>query len=206
MQLSEFRTDVLDMLGLQAGDPFWPDAKLNRFINRALRHISTRHDWPWLEVETTFNTAVGTKDYSPPAGWRKTEQIAIRGDDLDYRTKRDAKEYEGYDNSLPVVYTFVADQIRLLPVPSTIVEVTHVYTRHEPELTLDTSEPILPEEYADYLTVTAARRAAAAMGDSERMLTMAALIDDWERRLDDDVLRSKAYPKVKARRDWRLNV
>lgn len=206
MQLSEFRTDVLDMLGLSAGDPFWPDAKLNRFINRALRHISTKHDWPWLEVSTTFSTVAGTSDYTPPSGWRKTELLAIDGDDLDYRTKRDAKAIETMTNATPVLYTIVANQLRLLPTPSTVVTVDHVYTRHEPELTLDTSEPLMPEEYSDYLTVTAARRAAAAMGDSERMITLSSLIEEWERRLDDDIRQSKAYPKVKARRDWRVNL
>ena len=205
--LSDQRTEVLELLGIPDGDPFWPTAKLNRFINRALRQISTAHDWPWLQVEATIPLVQGTRDYAVPADWRKTLSLTINGDDLDYFSKRASVKYRQYDTQRPVIYTYQAGNLQFLPVPGTSgLSDEHLYIRHEPLLVADVDVPLLPDAYSDYLSVTAAKRAAASMGDTERMATMTMMQDDWIKIIRDDIRPTRANPRVRARDDWRVNV
>lgn len=205
--LSALRSSVYLRTGLETDDAFFPAATVDAFINASLQQMSTFHRWPWLEkVDTTFTaTVVGQSAYTPAADWRTTRRLQIDATDLELRTPRDMAQYAN-NNGRPYFYYIEAEEIYLVPTPSTVKAVTHVYTATEPALSDDSDEPLLPNEYADLLVVMASRIVSLRKRDLEMYTMLTSERNDWLAHMRDDVRRSAAPSRLKARNDWGMNV
>lgn len=201
--LAEFRTEILETAGLAADDARFPDATLNRMINRGLRSLSAEHIWPWQDSSETINTVAGTVGYTPASGWVRTKRLTYEGFDLVEMQAETATPYmEG--TGAPVGYFIEEDQIHFVPEPDGVYAVAHVFERDEPELSSDGSTPLLPERYADWLVFTVLVQVATRLRDNELYQIADRERAKWYRRASDEVRRSTGALLIRARNDWTL--
>lgn len=204
MELQDIRTEVRDVAGINSNDPKWTDTILNRYINAALQRISTRHDWWFLDEVATFNLVVGQENYALPSDHRKTRNLWISNYDLAYRQPKEWVLTQNYNHQIPVVYSIFHQELHLGPVPNSTEEVTHLYVKTEPALVNDTDEPNLPTEYMDYLVSVCVMRIAVSLKDQDLYSMAMNERDEWQRRADDDVRKTRANVRIATRRDWRV--
>ena len=92
-QLQTLRTEILETAGLAADDARFPDATLNRIVNRALRQISSEAEWPWNQASETITTAADDAEYSPAVAWTKTIRLRYSDRDLHEYSAHAAQQY-----------------------------------------------------------------------------------------------------------------
>lgn len=200
-QLQTIRTEILETAGLASDDPRFPDATLNRIINRALRALSAEHDWPWMEASETITTAANDAEYSPAADWAETKRLRYEDRDLQQYQAADAQQYAN-DTGEPVGFYIEEDLIHIVPVPDGVYPIEHIYYSYVTALSGDTDTPALPDRYVDYLVWHALKQVAARIRD-EKLYGMADNeTRDWYRRASDEVRRSNKSVPIKTRSDW----
>jgi hypothetical protein len=201
-QLQTIRTEVLETAGLATDDARFPDATLNRIINRALRTLSSYHDWPWNQDSETITTVASTVAYTPAdSAWSKTLRLRYDNRDLLRYQPRDAARYANITGS-PVGYYVEEDQIHIIPTPDGAYSIEHVYSEYETALSDDTDTADLPDRYIDWLVWEAVKLVAARIRDMDLFAMADRQTDDWMKRAHDEALRTKASIKVKTRSDW----
>jgi hypothetical protein len=180
MQLSDFRLGVWDRLGVRTNDPAFPSPTVTRFVNAALREMSSEHAWPWLATSETISTVAGTDSYSPAdVHWMATNALVVMVSNVPYplaRVERDVldDDYDSVVQRQPEAFAVYADQLVVRPIPDAVYTLTHRYQRAEKVLASDSDTPYLPDAYADVvidlaLAITLGRskeepRAVAALG------------------------------------------
>lgn len=201
MQLQDLRTEILETAGLAADDSRFPDATLNRVINRALRQIGSEAEWPWNQASETITTVADTIAYTPAAAWTKTIRLAYKGNDLTEYQAQDAQQY-AEDNGTPFGFYVEEDQIHLVPVPDGVYDIEHIYQGIETALSGDTDEPNLPDRYIDWLVFTAMIQVATRINDTDKYSMADRERKYWRQRVYDDRRRSKKNTAPKTRNDW----
>lgn len=201
-QLQTMRTEVLETSGLATDDPRFPDATMDRIINRALRTLSAYHDWPWNQDSETITTAASTVAYSSAdAAWYKTARLRYENRDLLRYQPKDAVRFVNITGS-PIGYYVEEEQIHIVPTPDGAYSIEHVYYEYEDALSGDTATADLPDRYVDWLVWESCKLVAARIRDTELYAMASQQASDWRRRAEDEVLRTKASIKVKTRSDW----
>ena len=82
MQLSEIRSQVRERTGVGVDDPILTNTVITSLINSAIRRMTVKFDWPWLEqIETKDTTAdtsalgaLASEWVDPDAGLRRMER------------------------------------------------------------------------------------------------------------------------------------
>lgn len=208
-QLSDIRTDALDVFGYNANDPLLDSTTLNRLVNGALRQLSAEYDWPWLYEESNFSTVAGTSDYAVPARWKRTAWVAIEDIDLQVISPRDMRSYVGDPDRKghPAFWTPVGDShLRLGPTPDQVYSVDHGYFAYEAELSDDTDVTALSAEFDDMLVMYVAKKLAMRKGEMAQIRLAQEEINGWKRRARDEVRKSTQLLRVKTRRDTRPGI
>ena len=204
------RSDLIDRAreaaGIDASDPRVPDAFMNVLINRALRQISTDAPWPWLQVVDTSNlvTVADTASYTPPTVWQATDRISYNNMRLARIQPEEAPRYYYDTAGSPRAFTVEGDKIYIYPLPDGAYTLTHVYYRFEPELDDDSDEPLLPEQYEDYLLSVAGKLLALRVSDREQYIMFRDEQRGWVDRMKDDVSRVRGPLRPRTRNDWTL--
>ncbi len=202
-QLQNIRTEALEEAGLASDDARFTDATLNRFVNTALRQISSEAEWPWNQTSEIISTVADTIAYTPTSGWAKTIRLAYDNRDLHEYQARDAQQFVNITGS-PVGFYIEEEQIHFIPVPDGVYSVTHVYQAIETALSGDTDTPALPDRYIGWLLnavlISIAKRIRDtdlySIADRERRL--------WRQRAYDDRRRSTGTTTPQARNDWHM--
>lgn len=199
--LAEFRTEILETAGLAADDARFPEATLNRIINRALRSLSAEHVWPWQDGSETITTAADTGSYAPDAAWVRTKRLVYDNFELQELHPETAQAYLS-GTGAPVAYFIEEDEIHFVPVPDGVYSVEHVYESDEPELTSDGQSPLLPERYTDWLVFTALVQVATRLRDQDLYAIADRERGKWYRRASDEARRSTGGLMIRGRQDW----
>lgn len=201
-QLQTIRTEVLETSGLASDDSRFPDATMDRIINRALRTLSAYHDWPWNQDSETIATVADTVAYSSAdAAWYKTSRVQYDNRDLFRYQPRDAIRYVNITGE-PRGYYVEEEQLHIIPTPNGVYSLTHVYYEYEAALSGDTATADLPDRYIDWLVWEACKLVAARIRDNDLFTISERQCREWLKRAHDEVLRTKASIKVQTRSDW----
>ncbi len=199
--LDGLELEILETAGLGSDDARFPSATLVRFINRALRQISSEAEWPWNQGSETISTVADTIAYTPAAAWTKTIRLSYDNRDLHEYQARDAQQFAN-DNGKPVGFYIEEDEIHFVPVPDGVYSVTHVYQGLETALVAGSSAPALPERYIDWLIYSAIVTVAVKMRDTDLYSIADRERKLWRQRVYDDRRRSIGTMIPKARNDW----
>ncbi len=198
--LSAIRVEVLETAGLASDDPRFPDATLDRIINRALRSITAEHDWPWNDATETLTTADGTQAYSLHASWSKTKRMRYLARDLIEFQPRDGAQYFN-DSGKPFGFFIESEKANFIPTPDAVYSILHVYSKYETTLTSAVA-PSLPDRYMDWLVFVSLKQIATRIKDAE-MYGMADREQKlWRVRANDEVRRSTGTMTIQTRNDW----
>ena len=204
MQLTDIRDDVRILTGIPSNDGRVPDSVLTALINSSLRRITQEHDWPWLYVTDTTNTAtvVGTAAYSCEAGFRRTVRVTLGGDrDVQARSPRDLVDLSTI-NDYPRYFTVENDVLTLAPVPTEIETLEHVYLGSETALSGDTDEPLVPDAYIDLVLFGASYLVHSRLKDTQAFRGAFAEYKDRVRSYADDTRQFTGGVVPKHRNDW----
>lgn len=202
-QLQDIRTEILETAGLAADDARFPDATMNRIVNRALRQIGREAEWPWNQGSETINTVADTPAYTPAAAWTKTIRLRYEDRDLVEMSPRDAQQFAN-DTGSPRIFYIEEDQIHVVPTPDGVYAIEHVYQGVETALSGDTDEPNLPDRYLDWLVYTALVSVATRVQDTELYGIADRERRQWRQRAHDDRRRSTGtmVPQTRTDIDW----
>ena len=200
-QLSDIRTEILETAGLASDDARFPDATVNRIVNRALRQVSSEHDWPWNQVSGTLSTVADTQSTAFPSSLSKVLRLEIEGRNLLQITAAEGGTYS-QDTGRPQAYFIEGDEIHWAPVPDGVYTVNITYTVYETALALDADTPNLPDRFMDWLVQTALVQVAQRIRDTELFSMADRERRMWSRRAADEVRRSSQSTRIKTRSDW----
>lgn len=204
MQLSDIRDEVRTLTGVPADDARVPDSVLTSLINSSLRRITQEHDWPWLYVVDTTNTAtvVGQTDYTCEIGFRRTLSVTLGGDrDIRARTPRDVESLSTV-NDYPRFYTVERNTLILVPVPTEVETIKHVYLGSDDTLVDDADAPLMPDAYIDLVLFGAAYLVHARLKDTQAFRGAIAEYKDRITRYADDTRQFTGGIVPKHRDDW----
>lgn len=188
MNLGELRTEVKNRLAIPtAGDGLITDTIANGAINSALRVITTTRDWPWLltSSQLAFPANVGYAEI--PCEFIRAKELVIDTRRICYVELNEFIDQTkiGY----PYVFTLIGNQVKLSPIPTTLTLGTMYYYKAEPELTIDTQNPIIPEFLQNWVVAYAAYLCALRRQDEGTSQVYLAESNDLLNRMRDDVRR-----------------
>lgn len=200
-QLSEIRTEILETAGLASDDSRFPDATMNRIVNRALRAINAERDWPWNQRQTNLTTTANVQFTNFPTQLSKVLRLEIDGRNLQQVTPQEGGTYSQLTGE-PHVYWVEHDKIHWGPVPDGTYTVYCAYHGYEDALSADGDTPNLPDRYIDWLVQTALVQISQRIRDTDLYSMADRERRAWSRKAADDARRSAASSKVKSRDDW----
>lgn len=200
-QLSDIRTEILETAGLASDDARFPDATMNRIVNRALRQVSSEHDWPWNHAQTNLTTTANVQTVSMPAATSKILRLEIEGKQLLQLTASEGGSYS-QDRGRPQAYWVEHEKIHFAPVPDGAYTVYTLYSAYETALSSDSDTPALPDRFMDWLVQTALVQVAQRIRDTDLYQMADRERRMWGRRAADEVRRSAQTVKLKTRSDW----
>lgn len=202
MQLGEFREQVYARAGISSDNANIPPDVVDRFINAALRKASTRFDPFWLETSASLSVTAGTYEYalSLLTSFHKLSRIQ----DSEYNVlisigKQELTRHLSYSPQRPRYYAVEEQKIKLAPIPAENATLTVIYYRLEDALTDESDEPLLPDQYADWLVCEAAIYAAQKERDMDMVAMLSRERDDWVKETRNDIRQQRALPRVRTR-------
>lgn len=201
MQLSAIQTELLETAGIDSADARFPSATLTRIINRALRRIDAKHDWPWNYASETITTAASDADYAAPTNYSRTVRLRYSDRDLMQYAPSDTARWSS-ETGAPYGFYVEEEQIHIVPTPDGVYSVEHIYVAYETALAANSDSPALPDMYIDALINECLIQVAQRTGDGAMYQMAKAEAKDWERRMHDDVRRARKSPKIRTRYDW----
>lgn len=202
MLLAELREQSYARAGISPDNANVPADLMDRFINAALRKASTRFDPFWLETSAPLSVTAGTNEYalSLLPNFHKLSRIqAADGRVLRSLGKHELPLFLSFAAQRPQVYSVEEQKIKMAPIPAEDETLTAIYFRLEDELTDESDEPLLPDQYADWLVCEAAINAATKERDAEMLTVLRHERDDWVRNIRDDIRQQRAFPRVRTR-------
>lgn len=175
---------------------------LDGLVNEANLAVCADRDWPWLRTTATFSTVSGTGDYTPPADWIRTlsvrvvdeqQMVLLTPDDLDGRYPDSATR------GTPSAYAVDGSILRLRAIPNGVFSVLHRYVKVPALLVNDADIPDLPPLFHPILAEYACALAFRRIGDDTRAVMAKAEVDEWRRRMLDDMRRTKQTSSIRVR-------
>ena len=203
MELDDIRNEVRIRAGVDGQDAMAADSILTSLVNASIREVANMRDWDWLVASETINTVVDTDAYARDALAKTTIRVedVARGELLRIVTPRAAARYNDISGR-PVFWHVEAGQLVLVPTPSEVRAIKHVYIRMETALSGDTDEPLVPDYAINLVIVKAALRVAARMDNTSQYRLLADEERDVTYALQNEVRRGKGAPTIDSRRDW----
>ena len=164
-----------------AGDPLLDEPTLNQCIEQALRDVSSVSDWPWLITSSsvTFTAGVGPA----PATMVKVRELVVNSTRAKYVELNEFLDTVALGDQW--VWTVIGTNLRLTPVPTVSPTNTLYFIRAEPDLTLDTQSPLIPEAHQQAVLSRASYHAEIRRGRAEAAAVHNAEYEDDLRRMRD---------------------
>lgn len=203
--LSTIRAAAYERAGISEDDPKFTASTMTTLINSALRQVSADFDPFWLLASGTIAvvaSTVASPTYyltSTLTRFRKIQRIVDdEGFDVQAVGKR---EFGRYARNLgkPNVYLVEEGYIKLGPISTASHTYAVHYYQNEIPLASDGDQPELPVEYTDFLVCRAAKLAAIKNRDYEMVRELDKEIEDWKKRIADDLRQMKANPRIVLR-------
>lgn len=202
MQLAQLREQSYARAGISPDNANISVNVMDRFINAALRKASTRFDPFWLETSTTLTLEAGTYEYSLSELVSFHKLSRVQDEHFNVLTsvgKHELPRYLMLTHQRPRFYSVEEQKLKVAPIPAETGTITVVYFRLEDPLNNESDEPLLPDQYADWLVCEAAINAATKERDIEMLTVLRQERDDWVRIIRDDIRQQRAFPRVRTR-------
>jgi hypothetical protein len=163
------------------------------WINDAYKDVASRMDWSWLVSNSNFQTVVGDHSYTLASDLLKLLNIKTSQTNLKARDRKwlydNYPEYPEYPESADITtnygepsdYLQVNRDVWLFPIPKTEKTVYYLYKKQVTELTQDSDEPLVPEQFREVIAQGAYLRWLVADEADEYMLRQAE--DKFERMI-----------------------
>lgn len=178
MTFLELQNRALKALNMSTAASTEPRTRVKEAINTWHRRILTRPQFARLlrDRQLTLTTVASTHTYTLASSVKRINGITDQTNDIPLR-RRDLTWLRQQDPGLdisgqPVAYVFLGQsssgllQVQLWPTPSSAYTYTVDYTAQYTDMSADTDEPLLPEDF-------------------HHVLALGAQADEW-RRADDD--------------------
>lgn len=204
MNRGELRTEIKNRLAIpSSGDGLITDSVVNQAITDALNVIVTTRDWPWLltSQQLAFPANIGKADL--PCDFVRAKELVINDQPVTYV---DLNEFL-YTNELgyPYVWTIAGNDVKIWPVGTQLVLGTMWYYRSEPEMTVDSQEPLMPAFLHQWIVAYGAYLCAMRRQDEGRAQVYFAQSNDLLNRMRDDVRRKTGRRIQVARNSTYVN-
>jgi len=186
MNRGELRTEIKNRLAIpSAADGLITDTFVDSSINSALRVITTTRDWPWL-LTTSQLAFPGNVGYTElPCEFVRAKELVIDNNRVPFV---DVNQFiEQNQVGYPYVWTIVGSQVKIWPVPTTLTLGTMYYYQAEPELTVDTQNPLMPDFLQGWIVAYASYLCALRRQDEGTAQIYFSESNDLLNRMRDDV-------------------
>lgn len=129
--------------------------RVKEWLNLVYQEIVSRKQWSWLEASASFNTVANTYEYAVTSLGSDVDKVAsLRIEESpDYLIAVPALSMDAMfpdpDRSTgqPRYYTIWGANIRVFPVPAQVYSIKGKYYKTAPELTSDSSTPLIPAKF-----------------------------------------------------------
>ena len=163
MNKRELRTAIRDRNGIpDAGDGLAGHTDIDACIAHALADLSAEDRWPRLLTSASLTFSGNAA--ALPTGWVSSRELLVNG----YIAPHVGLN-EFLEGSTSYVWTEQGANVVLNPTPSSAPTATLWYYRVEPELTTDTSEPLLPAQWHRALAARASYHLNVRRKDGDRI-------------------------------------
>jgi hypothetical protein len=200
MNRGELRTEIKNRLAIpSSGDGLITDSVVNTAIQDALNVIATTRDWPWLltSQQLAFPANIGATEL--PCDFIRAKELVINGQPVTYV---DLNQFLATDQlGYPYVWTTVGNDIKIFPIPGTLLLGTLYYYKAEPELTTDGQSPLMPSFLHQWIVAYGAYLCALRRQDEGRAQVYFAQSNDLLNRMRDDV-RRKTGRRIQTSREY----
>lgn len=143
-----------------AGDPLLDEPTLNECIAQALRDISSVSDWPWLLTSSSLTFTAGVAP--APATMVKVRELTITSVRAKFVGLAEFLDIVGTGDQW--VWTVIGTNVQLTPAPTTSPTNVLYFIRAEPDLTVDTQSPLIPEAHQQAVLSRASYHACVRKG------------------------------------------
>lgn len=192
--LLELRNTLRSLGDFASGDTRISDTVVNREINRALRRIAMRHDWPWLQAKRDVITVDGLDEYSLPQDFlrlvtldRPDVQLALY-----LRSPREIEKYR--PAGPPIVYAIYGGKLVIPTLGGYTLRLR--YIKQENVLTQDTDAPLIPDYWNDGIY----HAALAELNKIVKAVDLAGVNEQrfgqWVKETQDNIQQSEASPRI----------
>lgn len=199
--LSTIRTLVYDRADISEDDARFGSTTMTNIVNSALKQLSADFDPFWLLTSSNLAVVAGTVNYATSSltRFRKVQRIEDNdGYELTALAKRELSRYTRF-TAKPQGFHVEEGYIKLAPTSDAAYTYVVHYYQNESPLASDSDQPALPVEYTDFLVCRAARICALKIKDGELAANMKEEINDWKKRIADDLRQMKGNPRIVLR-------
>lgn len=177
MNLGEIRAEVESR-----GYDYVSDSRLNLWIKQGYRWVCALEPWPFLESSVSGQAPLTISDLSQILHV-STGDETLRG--ADYRDIRDLDPSLD-DTGTPVMWYLTGDTINTWPTSTETLEVR--YVRKPPELSSDSSTPLLPDAHHPLLVDYAVMSGLKDNDEYDQAQGLRAVIEAQVQDLRDQIM------------------
>jgi len=187
-------------LGVSITDDFFPDDVLDDGINMAIETIDAEARWPWNTMVEIVTIGPANADVPVPLNWRATRSVFFAEKELILVSPVDMLTWSTVIADIPNVWAPMPDGvIGVRPIPSTDIELRHLYYRQSAWLRNDEDEPFIPTQYAPAIVAKAAELLAARESSGGDTTRHGAEYVTWINRMRRDVRSSTGPTRTRVR-------
>ena len=201
LTLAEHRATIRSLGNFASGDTRITDAVVNREINRALRRIALRHDWPWLYAERDYVTVSAQSNYVLPDDFLRS--ISLRDVDRNYNLSLrgivEVDEYEGQPGGRPQIYAIHGNILKLAYTPDGTNNLRLRYVTQENVLVNDTDTAKIPDYWIDGLYDAVLAELHRMVKEVDLAGIAEARFQSWIQETQDNIQQSREAPRVRVR-------
>jgi hypothetical protein len=199
--LAEHRATLRSLGNFPADDTQITDAVLNREINRALRRIAMRHDWPWLMEERTLILVGDVRSYPLPDDFLRL--ISVRDTDsghtLSLRGIVEVDQHEGHSNGRSSIYAVQGNRLVVAATPSAQATCKIRYVAQENTLVNDTDIARIPDYFMDGLYDAVLVQLFRIVKQLDEAGLAEGRFEVWVTENQDNIRQTRESPRIRVR-------
>jgi hypothetical protein len=199
--LAQLRTNVRSMGNFVANDTRVTDTVVNREINRGLRRIALRHNWPWLQKTFTINTVQGQTQYALPVDFLKLISLRHSAHPIENLYQRNIIELDEYTGGQgrPMAFAIYGGYLTVAFMPAGQFKMIMRYISQEQFLVADTDAPLLPDYWEDGLYDTVLIQLYRMTKQLDEAALAETRFELWLKETAHNIRQSEANPRIRVR-------
>lgn len=199
--LAEHRATLRSLGNFPSNDTAITDAVLNREINRALRRIAMRHDWPWLMEERTLILVPDVRSYPLPDDFLRL--ISVRDTDagvnLTLRGIVEVDQYEGRTPGRSSIYAVQGNRLVVGYTPANQTTCKIRYVAQENVLVNDSDIARIPDYFMDGLYEAALLELHRIVKQLDEAGLAEQRFETWVTENQDNIRQTRESPRIRVR-------